>query len=363
MLRDFKKEKEMPTEIIEKYKGQVPDEIIEIWKNYGLGSFMNGYMKVINPDDYKKLVEETYFRGNVAIPIFITAFADIITWEEDEYIGMIEYKNLGARILLKGKKRFFNFFKNKNIWNNIFEFNMYEKIFKLYGALNYNDCYCLDFENSINDKIVRDIQKSKTYIYIKEITNIMGKVGMLKDFEKEKEMPKQVIEKYRDLVPNELIDVWEEYGLGSFMNGYVKIINPEEYQELLEESYIYGKTSIPILATAFGDIITWEENKDIGIVFYKDGTFDIICSGMENFFLNLYDEEWTADDIFDLKMYRKAIKKYGKLNYNQCFYYVPLLGLGGVKKVENLQKGDIRIHIQLIMDSIGLVEEIIDDDL
>ena len=48
MLRDFKKEKEMPTEIIEKYKGQVPDEIIEIWKNYGLGSFMNGYMKVIN---------------------------------------------------------------------------------------------------------------------------------------------------------------------------------------------------------------------------------------------------------------------------------------------------------------------------
>ena len=30
MLRDFKKEKEIPTEIIEKYKGQVPDEIIEI---------------------------------------------------------------------------------------------------------------------------------------------------------------------------------------------------------------------------------------------------------------------------------------------------------------------------------------------
>ena len=63
MLRDFKKEKEMPTEIIEKYKGQVPDEIIEIWKNYGLGSFLNGYLRVINPDDYKELVEETYFRG------------------------------------------------------------------------------------------------------------------------------------------------------------------------------------------------------------------------------------------------------------------------------------------------------------
>ena len=30
MLRDFKKEKEMPKEVIEKYKGQVSDEIIEI---------------------------------------------------------------------------------------------------------------------------------------------------------------------------------------------------------------------------------------------------------------------------------------------------------------------------------------------
>ena len=61
MLRDFKKEKEMPKEVIEKYKGQVPDEIIEIWENYGLGSFLNGYLRVINPDDYKELVEETYF--------------------------------------------------------------------------------------------------------------------------------------------------------------------------------------------------------------------------------------------------------------------------------------------------------------
>ena len=62
MLRDFKKEKEMPEEVIERYRDLVPKEMIEIWKKYGLGSFMNGYLRVINPDDYKKLVEETYFK-------------------------------------------------------------------------------------------------------------------------------------------------------------------------------------------------------------------------------------------------------------------------------------------------------------
>ena len=82
MLRDFKKEKEMPTEIIEKYKGQVPDEIIEIWENYGLGSFLNGYLRVINPDDYKELVEETYFRGKESIPLFATAFAKKLFYNE-----------------------------------------------------------------------------------------------------------------------------------------------------------------------------------------------------------------------------------------------------------------------------------------
>ena len=62
MLRDFKKEKEIPEEVIERYRDLVPTEMIEIWKKYGLGSFMNGYLRVINPDDYKKLVEETYFK-------------------------------------------------------------------------------------------------------------------------------------------------------------------------------------------------------------------------------------------------------------------------------------------------------------
>jgi hypothetical protein len=45
MLRDFKKEKEMLKEVIEKYKGQVPDGIIEIWENYGLGSFFEWVSK------------------------------------------------------------------------------------------------------------------------------------------------------------------------------------------------------------------------------------------------------------------------------------------------------------------------------
>ena len=115
ILNDFKKEKDMPKEVIEKYRNLVPKEMIEIWENYGLGSFLSGYLRVINPDDYKELVEETYFRGNVAIPIFITAFADVVTWEEDEFIGMIEYKTLDVNAIWEGMNNFFELLSNKRL--------------------------------------------------------------------------------------------------------------------------------------------------------------------------------------------------------------------------------------------------------
>lgn len=50
------------------------------------------------------------------------------------------------------------------------------------------------------------------------------------------------------------------------------------------------------------------------------------------------------------------ISIYGKLNYDECFGYVPLLGLGGPEKVENLQKVKIREHIELISQLVGRIE-------
>ena len=98
---------------------------------------------------------------------------------------------------------------------------------------------------------------------------------MLKDFARVAAMPQEVIEKYKDQVPTELVQIWKEDGLGTFLDGYLKVINPDDYLELVQETYFRGNISIPIFATAFGDIITLEKNKFLGIIKYKDGTFDI----------------------------------------------------------------------------------------
>lgn len=101
MIKDFVKVADMPKEVIEKYKSEVPVELIDIWENQGLGTFLNGYLKVINPDDYSELVRDSYFRGYISIPIFVTAFGDIITWEEKKYVVIIKYKNGSFNIMIK----------------------------------------------------------------------------------------------------------------------------------------------------------------------------------------------------------------------------------------------------------------------
>ncbi len=139
------------------------------------------------------------------------------------------------------------------------------------------------------------------------------------------------------------------------MDNYIKIINPNEYKELLNDSYFRGKKSIPIMVTGFGDIITWEKDRYLGIIKYRKGTFDIIEDEFEYFLNDIMDTEYLRD-FLDNSQYREAIIRNGKLNYNECFGYVPLLGLGGSEKVENLKKVKIKEHIELITQMVGKIE-------
>ncbi len=41
-LKDFKLHNKVPSELIEKYKNMVPKEIIDLWQDYGFGTFMAG---------------------------------------------------------------------------------------------------------------------------------------------------------------------------------------------------------------------------------------------------------------------------------------------------------------------------------
>ena len=109
------------------------------------------------------------------------------------------------------------------------------------------------------------------------------------------------------------------------------------------------------MMTAFGDLIVWEANKYVMMVKYKEQDIGCLSSTMKWFWNDLLDKDYT-DDFFELSRYEKAVAKWGELGYDECFGYTPLLGLGGSRKVANLQKGNAKVHIQLITQMMGRIE-------
>ena len=172
--------------------------------------------------------------------------------------------------------------------------------------------------------------------------------------EKGLEIEQELIKKYEAILPNELMEIWRNYGFANLFDGYLRVINPDEYQDLLAETFFWRKTSIPILTTAFGDIIVVEEDQYIAIVRYKNGIFNILAKNFRRFALNL-EEDYFLNKYFQIPQYIEAVKKLGKLENDECFGYVPLLGLGGSEKVDNLDKVKIREHIEIITQLVGKI--------
>ena len=160
-------------------------------------------------------------------------------------------------------------------------------------------------------------------------------------------MPDDVIDKYQQQIPKELLELWKKEGQCLLLNGYLRVVNPDDYLKFIQRTYFRGKLSIPIFITAFGDIITLEENKYLRIVRYKDGDFVSILENMYYFLQDLEDEE-LLEDYFEIKLYEEAVARFGTLSFDQCFGFVPLLALGGQKHISNIDKVNTLEHLSLI---------------
>lgn len=50
LFKEYKIKSKVDSKIINKYKENLPSELISVWESYGFGSLLRGYLKIINPD-------------------------------------------------------------------------------------------------------------------------------------------------------------------------------------------------------------------------------------------------------------------------------------------------------------------------
>lgn len=182
---------------------------------------------------------------------------------------------------------------------------------------------------------------------------------------------KELIQKYDKLFkgefPKEILWIWENMGFGLYEDGYLQIVNPEDYDfafdyidKMLEPTMIWG-------ITALGDLLLWEGNDNwtiapdegnrIALVNLRSLKKKILGSRVRvHLNILIADMEDLADpDMYDSQTYLEIKDKLPKLEYGQCYGYVPALALGGSKSNKNLQVVDAKSYIDIIGQSVGKI--------
>lgn len=176
------------------------------------------------------------------------------------------------------------------------------------------------------------------------------------DFVVHAPVPAEIIEEFRGRVPDELVEIWEQYGYGTFADGFLRLIDPKLYEA--EVGDCIGKTqgdgiAIPIMVTGLGDLITWEPSLGIVAIQYRLGTVYGLGSRVRSVFRLV--EDGLILSRLRAEIFPKAVEAHGEVPYDQSFIFVPLLSLGGQEKVENLHKRETIASIQVAVDLQGVI--------
>lgn len=178
----------------------------------------------------------------------------------------------------------------------------------------------------------------------------------IEDFVPRAPVEPEVIETYRGQVPDDLVELWERYGYGTFADGFLRVINPAVYEAEIGDCI--GKTqgdgvAIPVMVSGLGDLITWEPSLGFVAVLYR--LEEVVGLGTRlRSFMRRVEDELILDDL-KAEIFPKAVAAHGELPYEESFVFVPLLSLGGKAKVENLHKRETIASIQVAVEFQGVI--------
>lgn len=186
------------------------------------------------------------------------------------------------------------------------------------------------------------------------------------DYIKYKEAGDNIIEKYQAVLPEEILYIWNSYGFGTFENGFIRFVNPDEYNEFLKYCKTYLEPTLVIAVTAMGDLIVWEGNQNATVAANEGNRYALFSFtkgkkeilGTKPVVINriIGDKEFTADrGYFDSKIFYLAKETLGNLAFDECYGFEPLLALGGSEKISNLKIVKTREYLDIIGQAVDQI--------
>ncbi|WP_203136977.1 GAD-like domain-containing protein [Microbacterium sp. JZ31] len=179
------------------------------------------------------------------------------------------------------------------------------------------------------------------------------------DFVPHSSVPPETTAEYRGRVPDELVEIWEQYGYGTFAEGFLRVVDPKQFEAELADCI--GKTqgdgiAIPIMVTGLGDLITWEPGLGLVAILYRAGRVAGLGTKLKTF-LTLVKAGGAAhlSRTLEWDVFPQAVAVQGEPAYEESFIFVPLLSLGGQVRAENLHRRETIPAIRMMVETQGVI--------
>lgn len=167
----------------------------------------------------------------------------------------------------------------------------------------------------------------------------------------------EVLEKYKGkfMINGETTDIihhiWKKYGLRSYKNGLFWLVNPDEYNDLAKQFPDVSKDAIVFARTGVGNLFIMQKGLTGDNIEYLNthtGKVNLADRGFSNFLrFNLPADSFWKEDCYG-KIELKANVKYGQMEADECYTFVPALALGGSESITKMEKVKIKENLELL---------------
>lgn len=176
-----------------------------------------------------------------------------------------------------------------------------------------------------------------------------------------KPVPAVECRKYEGKLPASLLALWEHVGRGPFGGGLVVLVDPAAWHSTLEKWLVGGADDRWVIArSAFGDLFYYrdrgthvvggqaEKIEDVSRLDPHLGKLDVCSWSLKGFFEQYLTSPQDAAQALRPTLFEAAVKRLGLPAGDEGFYFVPALKAGGSAKEASVQKGDLRVHLDLL---------------
>ncbi|HEX7715341.1 MAG TPA: T6SS immunity protein Tdi1 domain-containing protein [Bacillota bacterium] len=161
------------------------------------------------------------------------------------------------------------------------------------------------------------------------------------------------IDEYSTRLPACILELWQDYGFGSYSAGLIRLIDPEIFNEIL---YTWlGKKNdkrIPIALSAFGELFYYRDldngAEDVSILKVHYKSIDVCTWSLKDFFNDYLCDDEIIEEVLRQELFRKALEKYGPLKDDEIYSFVPALVMGGAAEVEFIKKANALVHLDIL---------------